>query len=183
MARVILKFFDDEGFVPLSEDSTMQTLVTATKLAANETWKLVGDLLLDDKFRAYAVLVSLRGWFGQAISPEELISWAKAHQPKGPGIVAELINVKGPQLPELARQLIVNFPEDRRIRAAIAGNLWSGFSIGPYSNRLTNDLQIVKGWAEDPIRRFVGLRRKSSKDWRPRLRNKRSENKKEEGAM
>jgi len=160
MARIVLSFFQDEDFLPIQGDTTIQALATATQKEPGKCWELVGAALLDEgeAHRGFRLSLAIKGWYVELIPSDILISWARNHLPRGPSIVADLVIARAAPMPERARAVLISFPDDERVKSRIAGNLRSGLSVGPYSNRLKSDLEIAKGWAHDPhprIRAFA----------------------------
>jgi hypothetical protein len=95
------------------------------------------------------LVVALSQWYGELIPTQVLISWAKANQPRGPWIVARILNVKQAPLPERARALILEFKDDHDVRNQIVANLGSGTWVGPFSGYIDQELNTVRGWAQD----------------------------------
>lgn len=158
MVRIILSFFEADHFVPLSSESEMELLAKATEIAPKACWEAIGSILLREDNLSHRVLISLRGWFGELIPANDLLSWAQEHEAKGPRIAAQLIRATGPDLPQRAKMLLSNFPEDNYVRNAIVGNLLSGAWVGPHSKKIEQDLLIAEGWARDDdprIRKFA----------------------------
>jgi hypothetical protein len=149
VVSTVVSFFKDEDFVPISADETMKVLQTATSKDPASAWEVVGDAMLNDDRIGMRLLISLSGTYGDLIPTEMLLSWAKRNLPRGPWIVSRIISVRQSPLPERARALILSFPNDLRIKQQFAATLQSGFSVGPFSNRLTDDLSITEGWAKD----------------------------------
>jgi hypothetical protein len=109
-------------------------------------------------FAAHRLLLALDESSGELIPTEVLIEWAKQHLPRGPGIVAQLVAIKSKKLPDRARTLLRVFKNDKYVQSVIAGQLSSGSGVGPFSGRLTFELEIAEGWAKDPdpaVRRFA----------------------------
>jgi hypothetical protein len=146
---VVVKFFEDDDFVPIASDETLKVLEIATSVDPESAWGAVGDAMLNDDKVGMRLMIALGGSYGDLIPTETLISWAKKNLPRGPGIVARIISVRQSPLPERARALILNFPNDARIKGQFAASLQTGFSMGPYSNRIGTDLSIAEGWARD----------------------------------
>ena len=149
VVSIIVKFFEDEDFVPISSDEAMKTLQMATSEDPQSAWEVVGDAMLKDDRVGMRLVLSLSSSYGELIPTNTLISWAKNNLPRGPWIVSRIIAVRESPLPERARALIVNFPHDARITSEFAASLQSGFSVGPYSDRISSDLSIAEGWARD----------------------------------
>jgi hypothetical protein len=149
VVSTIVKFFEDDDFVPISADETMKTLQMATSEDPRSAWEVVGGTMLKDDRIAMRLLISLSGTYGDLIPTDMLISWAKNNLPRGPLIVSRIISIRQSPLPERARALILNFPNDPRIKNQFVATLQTGFSIGPFSDRINTDLSIAEGWAKD----------------------------------
>jgi hypothetical protein len=127
----------------------MKTLQMATGEDPRSAWEVVGDAMLKDDRIAMRLLISLSGTYGDLIPTDMLISWAKNNLPRGPSFLSRIISVRESPLPERARALILNFPNDSRIKNQFVATLQTGFSVGPFSNRISTDLSIAEGWAKD----------------------------------
>jgi hypothetical protein len=149
VVSIIVKFFEDDDFVPISADETMKALQMATCEDPQSAWGVVGNAMLKDDRTAMRLLLSLRGTYGDLIPTDMLISWAKSNLPRGPRVVSRIIAVRQSPLPERARALILNFPNDERIKHQFVATLQTGFHMGPFSDRISTDLSIAEGWAKD----------------------------------
>jgi len=150
LIRIVLSFFEEEGFLAPPDGYEKQALSEATKQSLEEAWDAVGQFLLRMDSASHRLLLALREWYGELIPTPMLIQWARDHFPRGPGIVAELIGVKANVLPERARALLINFPHDKYVRNIVVGHLMSGSWTGPRSGRLRYEVEIAQGWTKDP---------------------------------
>jgi len=150
MVRVIMKLSDSEAFVSLHDDATMEAFRLATAADSAASWNLIGNAMLQGDKVGTRLIVALSQWYGELIPSDVLISWAKAHEPRGPWIVARILKVYESPLPERARALVLAFPESEGVRNTLLANLESGSWVGPFSGRIESELKIVEGWARDP---------------------------------
>ena len=128
--EIVVSFFEDDEFIAITSDETMKVLSAATDADPEGAWGVIGNRLLKDDRVAMRIVMSLSSWYGDLIPKEALIAWAKNHLPRGPWIVARLIAVRQTPLPELARALILAFPDDARVRNQFAATLQTGFHTG-----------------------------------------------------
>jgi hypothetical protein len=170
IVRIVVGFFATEHFVPIQNDEIMQALRNATQKDPRAAWQIVGDAMLKGDDLAMRLVVSLTKWYGELIPTDMLIDWAKNNMPRGPWIVSRIITVSQTPLPERARTLLLNFPQDAHIKSQILGNLQTGISVGPLSNRVSADLTIVKGWTKDPSPQIRSWARRVVKGIEERLR-------------
>jgi len=89
----VLCFFQNEDFLPIQDDTTIQALATATRKEPTKCWELVGPALLaeEEVQRSFRLNLASEGWYAELIPTEVLISWARRHRPLGPSIVADLV--------------------------------------------------------------------------------------------
>jgi hypothetical protein len=150
LTTIVLSFFEEEGFLAPPDGYEKQALSEATKQSPEECWDAIGQFLLRMDSASHRLLLGLREWYGELLPTPVLIQWAKDHLPKGPGIAAELVAVKANVLPERARALLINFPDDKYVLNIIVGHLMSGSWTGPRSGRLRYEIEIAQGWTKDP---------------------------------
>jgi hypothetical protein len=150
LTKIVLSFFEEEGFLAPPDGYEKQALSEATKQSPEECWNAVGQFLLRMDSASHRLLLALREWYGELVPTPMLIQWARDHLPRGPGLVAELIAVKATVLPERARALLINFPRDKYVQNIVAGHLMSGSWTGPRSGRLRYEIEIAQGWTKDP---------------------------------
>ena len=151
--HLIVRQYSSEPFIPLSDDR-QHALQVATQSDPVAAWNVIGDAILNNEEASSALLTVLRKWYGELIPIEHLISWARAHQPRGPRIVAHLVNPAPGQLSGRARALVLAFPGKKEVWTELFASLVTGFSFGPYSNRIEMELATVRQWAEDPDPEF-----------------------------
>jgi len=81
---------------------------------------------------------------------EELLQWAEQSPQEGPRTLSRLCGVTGPNLSPLARELLVRYGKDKRVRSNLAANFTSGIHMGSTTYWLQAKVQIAKAWADDP---------------------------------
>ncbi|HEY2548272.1 MAG TPA: ATP-binding protein [Candidatus Acidoferrum sp.] len=171
LTRTIVSFFDEEGYLAPPEGDEKRALTEATKQNPEVCWQIIGDALLKLNSASHRLMLALKEWYGELIPTHSLIEWARAHPPKGPGIVAQLIAVKASALPERARSLFINFPHDRYVSSTIISHLISGFWAGPRSGRLQYEIEIAQGWTKDSDPRVREFARELTNDLKTELKH------------
>nr|MBA3874118.1 hypothetical protein [Anaerolineae bacterium] len=84
------------------------------------------------------------------VPTEILLEWAANNKPKGARILAAIAQSNTSPLPQLARQLIIQYGDDKQVRDWVTRPA-AGFTIygGRYSDQLKRELDIARGWLED----------------------------------
>jgi len=149
MVRLIIRQYSSPGFIPAT-DERHQALHMATEADPVGAWNIVGDAFLHAGDASYNLLTALRGWYGELIPIEHLVSWARAHEPDGPRIVARLISPTPGQLSQRARALVLAFPGNEEVWSGLLANVVTGAWMGPISGKMERDLAVVKQWEGDP---------------------------------
>ncbi len=170
MVQVVMKLFDSDAFVPLQDDATMEALRLATAADSAAAWNLVGNAMLEGSRVGTGLIVALSQWYGELIPSDVLVSWARAHEPRGLWIVGRILKVYQSPLPERARALVLAFPEREGVRNTLWSNLESGSWVGPFSGRIESELKIVEGWARDPHPKIRSWAKQLVKTLQVRLR-------------
>jgi hypothetical protein len=99
---------------------------------------------------ASGLIVALSRWYGELISINILIDWAKRNQPLGPSVVARYLPVRQTVISDKVRALLTSFPHNKDIKSQLIANLYSGGFVGPISGRTQSNIDLVRGWAQDP---------------------------------
>jgi len=160
IAELVLGRLERDPSPHISEDPIIKVLSTATEADPEGVWELVGHALLRSDIFSFRLLLCLQKWYGELIPGAVLVHWAEEHQPRGPVIAAELLAITAP-LTERSRALIAAFPENQQILHVFAGNLQTGFFMGPMSANTERVLKTVRQWEQDPDLRI--------KSWAQRL--------------
>lgn len=158
VTAIVLSFFTDPDYLCHRDSPERKVLFKAAELNPKESWDRIGAVLSRMDSTAHRLLLALEESYGELISTNVLVEWAKQHMPKGPGVIAQLVSIKSNQLPERARTLLRTFPGDRYVHSVIAGQLSSASWTGPFSGRLKSELEIAEGWEKDPdsiVRQFA----------------------------
>lgn len=150
VVQIVKKFFESDRFVPIESDETMKALRLATDRDPAGAWDVIGEALLKDDEVGMRLGISLSKWYGELIPRNILLFWAKNNQPRGPWIVSRILVVNDSPMPERARDLIIAFPTDAKVKNQFEVSLQTGMSVGPLSGRIGSDLAIAESWAEDP---------------------------------
>ena len=151
MIRLLISQYSSDATYTRFTNERHQAFQIATIAAPKESWTMVSQALLQlGPVSSYNLRSALRGWYGDLIPVEDLVSWAKAHEPEGPNIAADIIGPSSEQLSPRARALVIAFPDNDAIFARLWGKVVTGFFAGPLSARSERDLAIVKRWEQDP---------------------------------
>jgi hypothetical protein len=169
MIALIVRQYSSRPFIPLS-DERRQALQMATEADPVGAWNTIGEGILSEGEVSSALLTALRGWYGELIPAEYLISWAKEHEPRGPWIVAHLIAPDPRNASSRARALVLSFKANSAVWEELYANMVTGIWLGPYSNKIARDLAVAKEWAEDPDPEFRAFGQDVVRELERRLR-------------
>lgn len=148
-AELALRFLLEDTEVHLSSHPAVQALAEASKRQPARVWRIVGPALLEKGIPAHRLLLSLRHWYGELIPVEELKEWARRNGKRGRIVVSELIHITAP-LPERARALVLEFPDDDGLLNAFAAQLFTGSWTGPISGHTEVVLKMIELLEKDP---------------------------------
>jgi hypothetical protein len=148
MARLIVRQFSSVGYVHASNERH-QALQIATQTDPVGAWQIISEALLPLR-HSFNLLEAVRRWYGELIPFDHLVSWAKAHQPDGPRIVAGLIAPCRGQISQHGRALIQAFPNNEEVIDVILSSPFTGAFVGPISAKLERDLAALEALEEDP---------------------------------
>lgn len=147
MTHLIVDQYSSAEYISASNERH-HALQIATQADPVGAWHIVSDAILPLR-NSYNLLAAVRGWYGELIPVDHMVSWAKAHQPGGPRIAARLISPSRGQLSQRARALILAFPGNEDILAELWGGVVAGFFAGPISGKMERDLAVMKQWEGD----------------------------------
>jgi hypothetical protein len=148
MTQLIVHQYSSTEYISATNER-YQALQIATQADPVGAWYIVSDAILPVQGESYNLREAVRGWYGELIPIEHLVSWAKAHEPAGPRIVARLISPNRGQLSDRARALILAFPGNEDVLAGLWGNVITGVFSGPISGKMEHDLAIMRQWEGD----------------------------------
>jgi len=163
LALLVLERLERDESPHISSDPLIQALMKATEVDPAGVWEVVGKALLRTDRYGYRLLLSLGRGYGELIPAETLVRWARENQPRGPLIAAQLVVISAP-LPERARKLIAEFPDNDDILHVFAAGLHSGGFVGPISANLEGLLATVRQWEEDLDQRIKAWARRLASD-------------------
>ena len=152
----------DLGFYLHDEDSIWAIVREAFRRAPEAVWSKIDERMqLPEDQPEHISPYCLRNL---QISSQEtakiLLKWANENQPDGPEIVAEMAFVGGKSLNYLVERLLIEFPENERVRGVLGSNF---VNVGIYDpseySKLLQDLRnLALEWlhsAPPTIRRWV----------------------------
>ena len=149
------------------QDYRLLVLKEALTTAPEIAWPLIGEAILNAKGYGFDWPITAlelgdreslnTGSLFEVIDNDTLLNWIEQHEPDAPRIIAQYIQVEKIPLPELARNLIIRYGNDRRVRRSLdpryRSTVWWGF----YTERLQATLEAAKEWCKDD--------EKSVRDW------------------
>lgn len=149
LATLILEQSHSAGRRGLLPTVVTDVLLAATQAAPQEIWPVARDALLRQDDFGLGLRLTLRGRYIAHFDLEEMIAWARANQPIGPVLLANLCPVGSPLAP-LARRLLIEFGVDKDVGAALHGGFMHGSFSGPLSHWYRAKLHVVEQWLSDP---------------------------------
>ena len=158
-ATLILRLFDTD-LSPLTGDTeAMDVLRTSVVIDPKGVWEKVAERLSPAQsadssahLRSYRLRLALEKWFAVLVPSAIMLDWSERNLPDGPLYVAELAEVGGTPMNDLARGLLVRFGQDNRVQNVLYGQFLSGSWWGNYSSMLKQKLEHAHIWCTDPDR-------------------------------
>lgn len=151
LAKAIISAYSISKPITVLEDAGIQLLRKATIKNPEAIWGEVSKVLLKkDEEINYDLLFALGEGYGSLFEAEYLIEWAKRQPKKGPIILANIAQIGGTKLSELARSLLINFTDLKSIKSELRANFLSGTFWGPTSSWLKEKLEDANSWMNDP---------------------------------
>jgi hypothetical protein len=148
VAVATLKAFAGEAYIS-ERDERVEVLLEAARLKPAEVWPRVIESV-ESGWKARLSLQSSLGGRLLSIIPTTIIrEWVGARGEDGANTVMELSSV-GPELSELQRALLVQFPGSKNIRSTLLARMHTGVFSGEISNWHSAHLEWVRNWARDP---------------------------------
>jgi hypothetical protein len=150
IAKAIIKNTTGTDRIFLKDDFEIEILKKVTEKKPKQVWDEVSKFLItkDGKINFNLILI-LRGWYGNLIDADYLIKWASKHPQKGPLILAEISKVGNGKLSNLARSLIIEFPDNEEVKHSLEANFFSGSYTGLESKWLEEKLKYTRAWMEN----------------------------------
>lgn len=145
IAQLLLELVSS-GDLMLPHHEEARVLQDAAKEDPTTVWTLVAARLEGGDWR---VSMSLRGFFLHAIPVEVIREWV-GQSPQRAELVADIAPVGGMRPSPYASLLLTEFGDSERVAGSLAGELSSGTWVGPWSNRIRNQIQQMDQWLAEP---------------------------------
>lgn len=149
VAQMTLTVVENVHGVFISSDRLIQLLGDATKKAPAEIWDLVSKKLMSYEDIGLHLQEVLKGWYALVIGDEILLDWAAKNKIEGPYIVARITPIHGNPLNNLARELIINYGDNKDVASALYVNFLEGSFSGSMVEHSKSQLFKAKEWLND----------------------------------
>jgi hypothetical protein len=148
VAASTLRAFAGEDYIS-ERDERVQILLEAARRMPQDVWQEVMETYASGWKARLSLQTALGGRLLDAIPTQAVIDWIASHGEESAKDVMELSAV-GPQLSELQRALLVQFPDSKRLHSALLARMHTGAFSGELSNWHAAHLEWVRTWARDP---------------------------------
>ncbi len=149
LARAILGAYRESDVLIHRDGRGIVLLAQAASRAPAAVWEEIAYALVADDMFALRLRLGLEGWFGDVLGAETLLGWARDRGPEARSTVARLASVSSDSLPQLARQILIRYGDDKEVWRALYGNLVAGSWTGSASAHYAGIRERVQAWAED----------------------------------
>lgn len=149
VTRLILKHVEENGGPIMRSDEAAQLLEAATRIKPSDVWEEVSSRLFPLCMEMYHLYLCLKGWYGQVVGSEVLLSWVEQHPDDGPWQAASLVHVGGQPLDPLARDFLMRYEKDERVENALSAEFGSGSWTGPTSGWYQTHIDAARQWMND----------------------------------
>jgi hypothetical protein len=140
------------------QDNRISILIQAVSMSPEKVWPVIGKALIDAGDLSIYVWPTRQFTYIDAFTTSELIEavdhsvmldWVEKNNPEAPRMLAQHIDVERTPLPHLARELIIKYGEDEKVKNQLHPLYRNMNWSGSFSERLENMLNVVKSWLED----------------------------------
>lgn len=141
------------------EDDRVVVLREALKISPESAWPIIGKALLEseqEEFHWPSTRHDLgdreildTGSLLEMVDRTILVGWIEQNKPTAPRVLAQYIHVEQTPLPDLARELIINYGDDEIVRGRLHPQSRSMSWWGSYAERLQKMLDVVRSWLAD----------------------------------